>query len=110
MRVEKASMEERDAHHTEIIRSDNVVERPLHAPVIRRLGFSIDPECAVVLAAERNRTPGLRDRLNPRSLGKFGVELPEDKRGRSPEGAQFLAWRAERPDPRSGCGRVEIPD
>src|SRR6185369_6233236 len=75
MGVEKAPAEKRNTHYAEIARLDNVVERPLHVRVIRGLRLSIDPEGAVVFRAERNSAPGLRHRLNSRSLCKFRVEL-----------------------------------
>src|SRR5271165_629974 len=66
LRSEKSSLSQRDSHHREIIRLDDIVDGPIHIIFTGRFWLTLEPEELLIIPTQGSRAPGLRDACNPR--------------------------------------------
>src|SRR5271167_1134758 len=75
LRREESSLPQRDSHHPQIIRFDDVIEGPIHVALGGRFWPTLEPEKLLIIPSQWNRAPGLRYARNTGKLCNLAVKL-----------------------------------
>ena len=83
--VKKRPRQQRNSHRLQVVRFDDVVDGPVHVVFVRRFWLALKPKELFVVAAQGNRSPRLRNRLDTGDWRRACRQTRERQRGSHPD-------------------------